>query len=311
MKRLLSSLFSMPKPQRNGSVVLVSIVLLLLAFRFLIPYLFKPDYSRYSNEYRELVALMEALETGSVKDTINDNEVHLNQKNEHNVYSASTLKADAGMVAGPDISKTKLIEFDPNCAGYTELVSIGFSSKVANTIIKYREKGGRFYKASDLLKIYGLDTSFYKTLYPYISIPESIDQAVVQKIEMNSADTVVWMSLKGIGPAYARRICKYRKLLGGFVSVQQLAEVYNFPEETYLACKDFLYVDSSFVEKLDLNFSDAKKLAAHPYCDYNTARKIVEYRSLSGSLKTSAILLADSVIDLDTYLKLKPYLTPE
>lgn len=291
-------------------MVLLFIIIVLMIFRFLIPAFFEPDYSRYSQEYRELVMMMEDLEsdTAEVAEPIKVNHV-VEAKNPS--YSVPKSKPDSKNETQPAIIKPELTKFDPNTASFTELISLGFSSKVAGTIVKYREKGGRFYKTSDLLKVYGIDTIFYKTVFPYIVIPGSKNQTIEKAIEINSADTAQWMSLKGIGPVYAKRICNYRNLLGGFVSVEQLKEVYGFPEETFLACKDFLFVDPALVRKIDLNFSDVEELAKHPYCDFNTARKIVNYRSEKGIINTSKALLTCSAIDSATYVKLKPYLSPD
>jgi DNA uptake protein ComE-like DNA-binding protein len=300
----------MTKSQRNGAVVLLLLVLALMVFRFFIPSLFKPDYSRYSEEYRELIALMEQ-EIDSIEKGMDFSDYEGKEMAGTDDKVKNEPKPIRKNVDKPMVSKPKPEKFDPNNAGYTDLVSIGFSSKVAKTIINYREKGGRFYQPSDLLKIYGLDSAFYKIIFPFIVITNSNEKQTVQKLEMNSADTTDWMEIKGIGPVFARRICSYRELLGGFVSVKQLLEVYNFPAETYDRIKGSLYVDTGLVRKIDINFSSAYELALHPYCNKEMARKIVAYRSQKGSFSGSEVLVTDSVIHSETYAKLKPYLKPD
>ena len=46
-------------------------------------------------------------------------------------------------------------------------------------------------------------------------------------VELNTADTTILKKVPGIGSTFARRIIKYRELLGGFYDVSQLAEVYD------------------------------------------------------------------------------------
>lgn len=53
-------------------------------------------------------------------------------------------------------------------------------------------------------------------------------------IDLNSADTLLLTRVPGIGAAFARRIYKYRELLGGYYVVEQLQEVYGMDRELSL-----------------------------------------------------------------------------
>ncbi|MDP4277059.1 MAG: helix-hairpin-helix domain-containing protein, partial [Bacteroidota bacterium] len=64
--------------------------------------------------------------------------------------------------------------FNPNTADSATLVSLGLKPWVAKNIVKYRRKGGQFRKPEDLSKIYGLESSTFRALLPYIRIePEA------------------------------------------------------------------------------------------------------------------------------------------
>lgn len=78
----------------------------------------------------------------------------------------------------------------------------------------------------------------------------------------------------GIGSVFAKRIIKYRDLLGGFYSVEQLGEVYGIDEDRYEAMKSWFSVDPSVISHLFVNQLSAKKLASHPYVSYKQARII-------------------------------------
>src|SRR3569833_498755 len=52
-------------------------------------------------------------------------------------------------------------------------------------------------------------------------------------IELNSADSAKLTELKGIGSSFARRIVNYRNRLGGFISKEQLKEVYGMDDDRY------------------------------------------------------------------------------
>ncbi len=58
-------------------------------------------------------------------------------------------------------------------------------------------------------------------------------QAFLPKIEINSATADQFESLPGIGPSIAKRIIKYRRMLGGFQTIDQLKNVYGLSDETF------------------------------------------------------------------------------
>lgn len=67
----------------------------------------------------------------------------------------------------------------------------------------------------------------------------------VLKIELNKADSVELVKLRGIGPVLSKRIIRYRTSLGGkFHSVDELQNVYGLSEETFLSIKPHLWIDT-------------------------------------------------------------------
>jgi len=52
-------------------------------------------------------------------------------------------------------------------------------------------------------------------------------------LDINTSDSSALVTLPGIGPVLSMRIIRYRNLLGGFWSVNQLKEIYGLPEETF------------------------------------------------------------------------------
>ncbi len=118
--------------------------------------------------------------------------------------------------------------FDPNIADFNQLIDFGFNSFQAKNLINFRSKAGVFRNKKDLLKIYGIDTVFFKSIENYIQIenfevtkPENV-KSVLVNVELNSADSTKLIQLAGIGSVFAKRILKYRDLLGGFYSTAQL-----------------------------------------------------------------------------------------
>ena len=98
-------------------------------------------------------------------------------------------------------------------------------------------------------------------------------------VELNSADSTTLQLLHGIGPAFARRIVRYREKLGGFSNKEQLLEVYGFTPSLLEHIEPYLQLDSSNLRKININSIELKQLIKHPYTEYYFARDLVNLRS--------------------------------
>jgi competence ComEA-like helix-hairpin-helix protein len=128
-------------------------------------------------------------------------------------------------------------------------------------------------------------------------------------IELNTADTLDLQVLKGVGQSYARRIYKYRILLGGFRSVEQIKEVYGMTKELYELLLPQITIDTSQIQKLNINTASIKELNHHPYIDYYLAKAIVKYRITEGNFHSLEELQAIYLFDDSTFAKILPYIT--
>ena len=72
-------------------------------------------------------------------------------------------------------------------------------------------------------------------------------------VELNEADTLTLKKIPGIGSTFARRIVRYRELLGGYYTVEQLAEVYGIDEERYIALYPWFRVDTTRLRPQSIN----------------------------------------------------------
>jgi competence protein ComEA len=215
-------------------------------------------------------------------------------------------------------------DFDPNSATPDEFKSLGFSEKLATRIINYRTKGGKFRIKTDLMKLYGMDSLLYEKLIPYIQLPDQFEKPTFekkefadrkpkekpQKFNLNDADTIQLEKIYGIGPALAKRIVKYRDKLGGFVSQDQLKEVYGLDTAVVKKITEASYLsDPPGVKKINLNTADEKILATHPYFGRKIASAIVAYRFQHGNFKSVDDLSKIPLIDKNNLGRLFPYAT--
>lgn len=130
-------------------------------------------------------------------------------------------------------------------------------------------------------------------------------------VELNTADTTILKKVPGIGSTFARRIVKYRELLGGFYSVSQLCEVYGIDEERYNAMKSWFSADISLICPLEVHKMSFKELCKHPYINYQQAHIIEQLRKQKGKLSGwENLQLLEEFTETDKE-RLTPYLSFE
>lgn len=294
----LNNYFGFNKQQRNGLLFLSIISLSLFLVRIIYPSFITPD----KIEIKNLPLIEKKL----------DSSYQLSQGR----FSANFTKEN---------TVVNLFAFDPNTITDQQLIQLGFNKKTAQTFLKFRERGFVFKQKSDLKKVYGISENFYSKLEPYIiienknSITEltsNKNQATLVssttksqtkvKVELNSADSLALLDINGIGPAFAKRILKYRSLLGGFVSVDQLKEVYGFTDEMFEKIKPNVTVNADLIKKLNLNKDDFKSINKHPYLSYELTKTLFDWRKKT---VITAVNLKDIINDDQAYNKLMPYLS--
>jgi DNA uptake protein ComE-like DNA-binding protein len=220
-----------------------------------------------------------------------------------------------------------LTYFDPNTASFGDLTSLGIPGKVAGTLIRYRNSGGKFRKPEDIMKVYGMDSVLGKTLIPYINIAQpplkkSERQMVAAsapeteavsdfKLEINGCDSSDLELLPGIGKVLSARMIKYRELLGGYAAVDQLKEVYGLADSTYQTISVRCTADSSLIRRIRMNSASFSDLNRHPYIERYEAQAIIKYRDLAGRIKSISQLVSEKILTGDKARKLSPYLSFE
>jgi len=127
-------------------------------------------------------------------------------------------------------------------------------------------------------------------------------------VDINRADSTGLLPLPGIGPVFAGRIVKYRNLLGGFVSADQLLEVYGLTGETLDMIRDRISIDTSGIRKIRLESATFRELLRHPYLDYEQVKALVNYRDFSGGIGSYRDLLDNSILPDTVLQRVLPYL---
>lgn len=280
LKEWLYKIFYFNKQERNGVFVLFIIISCLVIIRLMLRFSFNQD-------------------TKIIIANIDEQRVEPSKK-KGNGQSDSIYKEP---FIENKMHEDKFV-FNPNTISIEEAERLGFSKKLSKTLLNFRDKGGRFYKAEDLKKLYGLTTNFYNSIESYILIPQAeqknfkkydslstkfnftIKKTTKQKetLELNSADSLSIVYLKGIGPAFTKRIIKYRTMLGGFHSINQLKEVYGMTDSLFIELVPQIQIDKNNITKIPINAIDFNSLRKHPYFNYSSAQAVINFKFKHGKL---------------------------
>ena len=78
----------------------------------------------------------------------------------------------AGGAGGGGVAAGARFAFDPNTITGDSLQLLGFSARQAQSILKYRNKGGKFRYKEDFAKLYVVDSTVYVALEGYLLLPK-------------------------------------------------------------------------------------------------------------------------------------------
>lgn len=134
-----------------------------------------------------------------------------------------------------------------------------------------------------------------------VSNPHKIREG--EHVVLNTADTTALKTIPGIGPYFARKIVQYGVRLGGYVNIDQLDEIEDFPLES----KQYLVIQDAQPRKLNINQLSLNELKRHPYINYYQARAIEDYRRLHGPLKSLNDLRLSKDFPPEAIERLMPY----
>ncbi|MBK7214254.1 MAG: helix-hairpin-helix domain-containing protein [Bacteroidales bacterium] len=299
MKKEVKDLFSFNSTEKNGILVLLVILLIVVIAPGI--------YSRFSHNTSWKI---ENASAGLNEISIAEAKHHDIKKSAHTV--TSEIKSEI----------PKLTPFDPNILSEDEWKELGLKGKQIHTIRNYLSKGGKFRTREDFGKIYGISREDYARLSPFIQIsdvtkPKEAEKeqfhqkqyrkTEIVKLDVNTADSISLLEVRGIGPSFAKRIIKYRDLLGGFYSVEQLKEVYGIDSLKFNLIAPQLGVLTPPFRKYNLNKVSLAELRKNPYFDYTTAKAIIDRRILKGPY-SDLDQLRELMVTPETVLRILPYL---
>lgn len=236
-----------------------------------------------------------------------------------------TLKVISQKEERTKVLHVQYFQFDPNLISDEQWEKLGLTEKQIKVIRNYLTKGGKFYKKEDLKRIYSIAEPQYLLLEPYVQIDkpkfEPINQenkktfkfekynekTQVPVIELNSADSVALLKIRGIGPSFASRIIRFRNRLGGFYKLDQLREVYGIDSIKFSQIKAQLTLNPNLVQKINVNTATFNQFKVQPYLSYKQINALIQFRSQHGDFKSIDDLKKIVVLNEEIIRKIEPY----
>jgi len=310
--RPVNRYFNFTRKERNGTVLLLCIILLLTCIPILFPFLVKEKKEIKPVDFENELAALNSKKGAHQRQ-------YKSEQQEDFDAAVSYKKKDNWQPAGT------LFNFDPNTLSVAGWKKLGVHDKAIYTIQNYLSKGGKFRKPEDIGKIWGLNEAMVKRLLPFVDIKEKVTkQENYQKsyanqpsyrkpaavmVDINDSDTSDWIALPGIGSKLALRIVNFRSKLGGFYSISQVAETFGLQDSVYQKIKPLLSMGNGTVQKININTATLEELKQHPYIRYNLAGLIIQYRKQHGSFSKIEDLGNIMTVSNDVLQKLAAYIT--
>lgn len=322
--------FGYSRAEARGTV---GLLLLILAF-IVAPLLLRPELPSYLPE-KDQLGLNEMTAQLKAHRSAEPGFVSRYPKRDFKTFERSRSRF-------PTVAQVRLAPFDPNVLTAEGWEARGVPHFVAARIVKYGAAAGGFKAKAQLKKMYGLEDSVYQRLAPFIQLPDEAPKREyasnrlgpdgkfppfasgetapgkfprkprnLQPFDLNRADTMELMQIRGIGAGRAKWVVKYRNQLGGYLREDQLDEVFVLRDAPDLrdSLKKYTFIASGFAPQgVNVNTAAFDELYLHPYIGKPRARLIVAYRQQHGPFRNFDDLKKVPVLKPEDVEKLRPYL---
>lgn len=200
---------------------------------------------------------------------------------------------------------SKIYPFNPNFITDFKGYKLGMSVIEIDRLLTFRKQNKYVNSPEEFQVVTKVSDSLLRAISPYFKFPDWVNNkkefkdykkypntAFVKKkqtvvIDINQATQEDLIKIYGVGEAISLRILKFKESLGGFVSMEQMKDVWGLsPEVVETLNTHFKILVFPKIKKIDVNNASLKELSQFPYFRYSLAKEIVTYRSMNGDFKT-------------------------
>ena len=173
------------------------------------------------------------------------------------------------------------------------------------------------------MKIYGFDSAWFQRARKWITIEQKNEvagpivrkekrDAAIELIDINLADSVQLLTVYGIGPVLSKRIRTFRDRLGGFVTMDQVREVYGLDSSVVSQIRrNFIVAENFLPGKINLNRATLDEMIKHPYVKRREAQALISFRLQHGNFTSVYQLIKIKSLTENWIAKIRPYLMIE
>lgn len=198
----------------------------------------------------------------------------------------------------------KIYPFNPNFISDYKGYKLGMSVKEIDRLLAFRKENKYVNSPKEFQAVTKISDSLLSAISPNFKFPDWVknkkefknykdysNTAFAKKekiviIDINQASQEDLIKIYGIGEAISLRILKLKESLGGFVSMEQMKDVWGLSPEVIENLNSHFKVSAlPNVKKIDINNASIKELSQFPYFDYQLAKQIVTFRSMNGDIK--------------------------
>lgn len=203
-------------------------------------------------------------------------------------------------------SSYKIYPFNPNFITDFKGYKLGMTVQQIDRLLTFRKQGKFANSPKEFQQVTGISDSLLKAISPYFKFPDWVNKKnseaksnwvdysktnydkkeKVVILDINSATKEDLMKVYGIGDGLSERILKQKNVLGEFVSMEQMSDIWGLsPEVIEKLNQSFKVINIAKPKKININNASVKELGQFPYFRYPISKNIVTYRSMNGDIK--------------------------
>ncbi|MCR5454821.1 MAG: helix-hairpin-helix domain-containing protein, partial [Bacteroidales bacterium] len=156
-----------------------------------------------------------------------------------------------------------------------EIQKLGFSEKQAESFVKWRSKGKKFYVAKDFASTFFVDANRYQQLEPYIKIDLEKLFGGKKMADLNTA-TAADLRALGLSADEAASIIDFREKVGYYFANWQIEDAIANRKRANELKANFYVCASVQIRKIDINAVSIDDLAKHPYFSIQQASAVAK-----------------------------------
>ncbi len=299
MKLTIKEYFNFSKREKNGTIILLAIIAILLIANNTMFVFAKDKNYDYSNFETEIDTFITSLNS-------KENEKYVNRLDQYIIDRYDTLE---------------LFIFNPNSTSPEDWLKLGLTKKQIGTLNNYLSKGGKYYDKKDFQKMYGIRTKQYQILKPYIDLPEeskksykkhtkkydynkydkpkepTFETGELFEFNPNTATKSDWQKL-GFSEKQATTFIKYTSKGGKFYKKEGLLKIYGVEQEHYDILEPYIVLEKKEVKPaydeniiVDINSATQSELTKIRGIGDYYAGRMLKYRDLLGGYSKKEQLL--------------------